>query len=129
MEALLDKGERERVVETAARGAGLSDEELDAYRADPSWPARVAVAHTFPREERAGTGTIFDPERAANVTVPVLLVVGEHSPLSWRADAEAVAAALPDARVMVLDGQGHGGDLLAPETFAEHLLAFLAESS
>ena len=130
LEALLEAGNREGVVETVARElAGLTDEELDAYRADPSWPARVAVAHTFPREERAGTGTVFDPERAANVTVPVLLVVGEHSPPSWRADAEAVAAALPDARVMVLDGQGHGGDLLAPETFAEHLLTFPVESS
>jgi pimeloyl-ACP methyl ester carboxylesterase len=130
LETLLDKGEHERVVETVARElAGLTDDELDAYRTDASWPARVAAAHTFPREERAGTGTIFKPERAAEVTVPVLLVVGEHSPPAWRADAEVVAAALPDARVMVFEGQGHGGDLLAPETFAEHLLAFLAESS
>ena len=130
LEALLEAGERERVVETVAGElAGLSDEELAAYRADPSWPARVAVTHTFPREERAGTGTVFELERAVTVPVPVLLVVGEHSPMSWRADAEAVAAALPDPRVMVLEGQGHGGDLLAPETFAERLLAFLGESS
>jgi pimeloyl-ACP methyl ester carboxylesterase len=128
MEALLETGEREEVVQTAARAAGLSDDELAAYRADPSWPARVAVAHTYPREERAGAQTVFDPEQAANITVPVLLVVGEHSSLSWRADAEAVATALPDARVMVFDGQGHGGDLLAPEVFAERLLTFLADT-
>ena len=128
MEALLQAGERERVVETVAREfAGLSEEELDAYRADPSWAARVAVAHTFPREERAALETIFDREHATNVTVPTLLVVGDQSPPSWRADADSVAAALPDAHIIVLEGQGHGADIIAPEMFAQHVLGFIRE--
>ena len=128
LEALLQAGERERALETVARElGGLSEEELDAYRADPSWAARVAVIHTFPREERAAVETAFDREHAASITVPTLLVVGDQSPASWRADAGSVAAALPDARIIVLEGQGHGADILAPEMFARHLLGFICE--
>jgi pimeloyl-ACP methyl ester carboxylesterase len=38
-----------------------------------------------------------------------------------------VAAALPDARIAVLEGQGHAADIAAPELVAEQLLAFLRE--
>ena len=36
-----------------------------------------------------------------------------------------VAAALPDARLLVLAGQQHIADILDPENFAKHLLEFL----
>jgi hypothetical protein len=38
-----------------------------------------------------------------------------------------VAAALPDARIVYLDGQQHIADVLAPDQFAEHVLEFLHE--
>jgi hypothetical protein len=38
---------------------------------------------------------------------------------------EAVAAALPNACIVVLEGQEHVADVLAPETIAGHLIAFL----
>jgi pimeloyl-ACP methyl ester carboxylesterase len=38
-----------------------------------------------------------------------------------------VAAALPDARIVVLEGQEHVADVLVPEVFARHLLAFLRD--
>jgi hypothetical protein len=53
------------------------------------------------------------------------LVTGGDSPDSFRGDIEAVATALPDARIAVIEGQQHVGDILAPEIFAECLLAFL----
>jgi hypothetical protein len=37
----------------------------------------------------------------------------------------AVAAALPDARVVALEGQQHVADILDPEGFAGHLVGFL----
>jgi hypothetical protein len=36
-----------------------------------------------------------------------------------------VAAALPDARIEVVEGQQHVADALAPELVAGHLVAFL----
>ena len=32
---------------------------------------------------------------------------------------------MPDARIEVLDGQQHVADVLAPDVFAEHVIAFL----
>lgn len=125
LEALLADGKPEAVVETMLRAVvELSDAEVAAYRADPSWPDRVAAAHTLPRELRASREAVFDPDRAATITVPTLLLAGSEGP-DW--NAEAVAAALPDARVEILDGQGHTADVVAPERVAEVVLAFLAE--
>jgi pimeloyl-ACP methyl ester carboxylesterase len=127
MYALLEEGKREEALETAyLEVVRLTQEELDALRAQSSWPQRVAAAHTIPREMQAFAETTFDPEQAAKITVPTLLLVGSESP-DWKPEAETVAAALPEARITVLEGQAHIADLLAPEIVAEPLLAFLDE--
>jgi pimeloyl-ACP methyl ester carboxylesterase len=104
--------------------AHMTDEEIAAYRAQPSWPARVAAAHTIPREMRVTDAAALDPDQAARITVPTLLLVGGDSP-AWRSEAGSLAAALPDARVAVLGGQGHAADALAPELVAETILPFV----
>jgi pimeloyl-ACP methyl ester carboxylesterase len=105
--------------------AGLSDRELDAFRALPAWRARVAAAHTLPRELRAIPEGAFSPVWAARVVVPTLLIVGSDSSDPATADTEALTAAMPHARVLILEGQGHVADVLAPELFSHHLMAFL----
>jgi pimeloyl-ACP methyl ester carboxylesterase len=128
LDALLAEGNRDAVVETMFREVVLMPEaELAALRAQPAWPARVAAAHTIVRELRALTQVSFDPGRAARITVPTLLLTGSDSDDPFAADLGSVAAALPDARVGVLDGQRHVADILAPELFARRLLAFLGE--
>jgi pimeloyl-ACP methyl ester carboxylesterase len=125
MEDELADGDAEAALVLAYRElVGLTEAELADVRAQPSWPARVAAAHTIPREERAFASAAFDREQAAAVTVPTLLLVGTESP-AWGPEAQTVASALPDARIVHLDGQGHVADLLAPEAVAEPLLAFL----
>lgn len=81
--------------------------------------------HTSIRELRAGA--ILEPERAAKVTVPIMLLVGGDTPDALRHDPETVAAALPDARIEVLDGQQHIAHRHVPEVFAQHVLAFLRD--
>jgi pimeloyl-ACP methyl ester carboxylesterase len=128
MDALLAQGDRDAVVETLFRELELmSDEDLDAFKAAPSWPGRVAAAHTITREVRAETGARLDPELAGTITVPVLLLTGSDSHDPSKADIEAVAGALPDARIVVLEGQEHVADVLVPEVFAQHALAFLRD--
>lgn len=95
-------------------------------KAQPSSPARVAAAHTIPREDRAFFATRFDPDQAAKVTVPTLPLIGSESP-AWKPEAATMAGALPNARITGLEGQAHIADLLAPEVIAGTLLAFLAE--
>jgi pimeloyl-ACP methyl ester carboxylesterase len=125
LEALLAAGEHDAVVEALFRGFGTSDEEIAGMRAQPSWQARVAGAPTIPRELAASSGAYFDPRQAATITVPTLLLTGADSDDPAVRDAPVVAAALPDARVAVIEGQGHLADVLAPDTFAGHVLAFL----
>jgi pimeloyl-ACP methyl ester carboxylesterase len=128
MDALLAAGNRDAVVVTLFRELELlSDQDMAAFKAAPSWPGRVAAAHTIGREVRAETTARLDPEQAARITVPVLLLTGEHSSDPARADIEAVAAALPDARIVVLEGQEHVADVLVPEVFARHLLGFVRD--
>jgi pimeloyl-ACP methyl ester carboxylesterase len=127
LEELLAKGDRDAVLEMAYRAVvRLSDDEIAMLRSQPNWAARVAAAHTVPREGRAFAETVFDPEQAARVTVPTVLFVGTESP-AWMAEAETVSAALPDARLVILEGHGHAADILAPEVVAEHLLPILQD--
>jgi pimeloyl-ACP methyl ester carboxylesterase len=60
--------------------------------------------------------------------VPVLLLTGENSRDPSHSAIDAVAAALPDARIVVLSGQEHVADLFIPALFAEQLLAFLRQT-
>jgi pimeloyl-ACP methyl ester carboxylesterase len=128
LDALLAEGDREAVVETLFRElVGMTDDELAAMREQPSWQVRVAVAHTITREIRAIAEMTFAPELAAKISVPTLLLTGSESDDPSTGDAETVAEALPDARVVVLEGHGHVADILASELVAGHILAFLCD--
>jgi pimeloyl-ACP methyl ester carboxylesterase len=126
MDALLAEGERERVLEAFFREiVRMPEYEFELYRALPAWQARIAAAHTITREDRGQAERTFDPEEAKKITVPVLLMVGGDSPPAMQADYETVAAAIPDARVTVMDGQQHIAIDLIPEEFARRVLTFL----
>ena len=92
----------------------------------PSWSASVAGIAVLHRELELENGYRFAPERYAGVTAPTLVLAGAESVPSIRADAEAVAAGLPEASLMLLAGQRHGCLHRAPELFADTVLDFLA---
>ena len=100
------------------------------YRALPAWQARIAAAHTLPRELRANREAPFHPEQASEADrAHPACWSAETAPTTIKANPETVAAALPDARITVLDGQQHIAIDLVPEVFAEHLVAFLRDQS
>ena len=129
LDALLAEGSRDAFLETFYREvAMIPEEELAALRALPRWwQARVDAAHTILREFRVDAA--LDPEQVAAVAVPTLMLVGGDSLNHLKADYELVAAALPDARVTVLEGQRHIAHVLVPELFAEHVVSFLRDQS
>jgi pimeloyl-ACP methyl ester carboxylesterase len=128
LDYLLAQGRPEHMLETFYRDiVKMSDEEISAIKKAPSWPARVAAAHTVPRELRAFGAQAFDPAWAAKIPVPVLLLVGADSPDEIKANPEIVANALPDARIEVLEGEAHIAHLTDPQAFAETVLSFLHE--
>lgn len=67
------------------------------------------------------------PDRTAMlgaITVPVLLVVGEHDAITPAAEMKAMAAAIPGARCAVLPGCGHMSPMEDPAGFARELGTF-----
>ena len=128
MTALLTDGRREEVVVALLRDiAGLTEEQVEWVRADPSWAGRVAAAHTVVRETRAVDDYRFDPARFAAVTVPTLLLTGSQTDADFAASTILLAEALPGARVVMLAGQGHVAMLTAPELLVAELLGFLQD--
>jgi pimeloyl-ACP methyl ester carboxylesterase len=126
LDALMDAGDREGVLVAAYRQiVGLSKAEIDHLRGQPAWPSRLAAAHTVPRELRTPPRELFDLARAASIEVPTLVLVAGESPELFQVCAQNVVAALPDGRSAVLDGQGHGAEMFAPEVVAEQVLTFL----
>ena len=61
------------------------------------------------------------------MAVPALVIVGSEDGLTPPALSEAMAAALPDAELVVIDGAGHLTALERPDEFARTVRAFLAD--
>jgi pimeloyl-ACP methyl ester carboxylesterase len=128
--ALVADGRDEQAVELAFRDrVGMSAAEMEAMRALPSWATRVAAAATIPRELRIDATLAFDASRFAAVSVPTMLLLGEHTPAGQRSIVAAIDAALPDSRIVPLTGQEHMAQLMAPELLAGELVGFLRDSA
>ena len=80
LEGMLDAGDREGVLITHYReDAGLTHDEVEQMKSSPLWPARLATAHTLPREMRAEEQYRFDARRFHDVHTPTLLLLGGSS--------------------------------------------------
>ena len=126
IEELVDRGEREEALVYALGLFGLTPEEVEQLRSAPTWPVRVAAAHTVAREVRGEESYRVEPERFAGVAAPALLLLGGESPDWAREGTERIRDALPDARIAVLPGEGHAAIMTAPELVADEVKRFLA---
>jgi pimeloyl-ACP methyl ester carboxylesterase len=129
--AELDRsGRADALLETfMARVVGMDDAALAAYRADPVWPARVAAAHTIPRELLAeGRAEAAGPEALGRVRQPVLQILGGESRRTFAEATRALDERLADGRVVVIPGARHAAHHTHPEAFIEAVETFLAGS-
>lgn len=126
MQALLERGDREGMLAVFFLEVnGMPAPEFERFRASPAWPARVALAHTLPREMAAVEAYRFDAHRFQALGIPALLLLGAESPPFFGAAVRAVCEALPDARIHLLAGQRHVAMDTAPGLFVEEVLGFL----
>jgi pimeloyl-ACP methyl ester carboxylesterase len=127
-EAMAASGEREAVVTTFLREiVQLTDREVQAMRAHPSWAGRLAAAHTIPRELRAAEQFHFDATPFADVKMPITMFVGENSPAFLKDATARLHAVLPTSNVVVLEGQKHAAMSTAPSLFVRELCAALRQ--
>ena len=130
LETLLEAGDRDGVVATTMREvAGLPPETVEYMRSQPSWKARVAAAHTIPRELRAVKAYGLDLERFGDLGVPTLVLSGGDSPAALRKAGEAVDGTLPDSRIVVMAGHGHAAMDTGTELFTTEVLRFVEAPS
>ncbi len=124
--AALDRGESEGALATFLGGiVGMSDADLERYRADPVWPVRVDAAHTILREIEAEATGPASLEALGVVAIPVLLLLGSLSRSPFRIGTEALAARLPDAGVAVIEGAAHAAHHTHADEFVAIVEAFL----
>lgn len=122
---LLAHGRREAVVTAIFELAGMTPEQQELAMSAPSWPNRVAAAHTVVRECRAEEEYRFDPTRFAALSVRTLLLAGTDTPPDLATSTTALTAALPGARLVTMVDQGHVAMLTAPKLFTAEVLAFV----
>lgn len=126
LDELLAEGRDGDAVELFFREAVRSpDHEMELLKSSPMWAVRVANARTLVREARSVLEYRFEAARFASVAVPTLLLVGGDHQQDVGRSAEAVADALPNATVAVLDGQQHMAMDTSPGPVAERVLTFL----
>ena len=124
---LVASGRRGDAVELfMTRAVGMPREFVAPMRAMPMWPAMEAEAHTLAYDGRVvGDSMAGTPlsGRWQSVMTPTLVLDGGATP--WMtAGADALAAALPNARRRTLAGQTHD---VAAEALAPVLKEFFSE--
>ncbi|MGH3382058.1 MAG: alpha/beta fold hydrolase [Actinoallomurus sp.] len=106
-------------------GAATPPEMVAAMRGDEIWGWFAGLAHTLPYDLAVcGPGCALPAERLATLTVPTLALGGGESPGWLREGAHAVAATVPGARYVTIDGEDHGV-LNHPEALRAVLTEFL----
>ncbi len=127
LDQLLAAGDDDGVVATFFREVvRMPEAELDIVRADPSWEARVAAAHTIPRELRIADAYDPDFERFATLRVPTLLLLGGDSPSFLVDPTRRLHESISESQLTVMPGQQHVAMNTAPDLFLEQVIGFLA---
>jgi pimeloyl-ACP methyl ester carboxylesterase len=122
---LLEEGRAEQALVLLYEASGMSTAELDLLRSLPNWQARVQAAPTLLREIMSVRNYPFDPARFGEMTTPVLLLLGGATAPVYTAAIEALHAALPNNRLVVLEGHGHDPVITSPDRYAREVIGFL----
>lgn len=106
---------------------GLSSAEVDELKnTPPAYDILKVLADTLPREGKALL-TVDVPALASEVSVPVLLLLGEQSP-TWAHDITVeTQAAIPGSELVVLPDVGHEAIDATPYRLVRELDRFLPE--
>jgi len=114
VDELLAAGRRGDVVELFMRTVGTPEEWIEGARNSPAWPGLEAIAHTLGYDAACVRDGYPPVASFARISQPTLIATGgSHAgqgalPADFfdRA-ADTVAAAIPNAERVILEGQGH----------------------
>jgi pimeloyl-ACP methyl ester carboxylesterase len=125
--ALVAAGDPGGAMEAFMRdGMWLGDADIERAKASDRWQDQLRYVGTAANDVTIAREYELVPERLAKLEMPVLLLVGSESPAWMQEGVRRFAAALPDARLEVLEGQGHNAMFSAPALLAEKVLRFIS---
>jgi pimeloyl-ACP methyl ester carboxylesterase len=127
MQAALDAGDRSLVVTIFLRDQiGVPAEQLARMEASPIWPIVLEISSTLPRESREVNTYRGWRERLAGWKTPLTMMLGTESSILLKEATTFLSQSIPGCRVVMLEGQGHGAMLEAPELFLAKVLEIAA---
>ena len=103
---------------------GMPQEFADFAKTQPWWEGQERIAHTLAYDGRIMGDYLVPVDKAKDVTVPAIVIVGGASFGFFGPSAEALAKALPNGGSTVLEGQEHN---VAPEAIAPVVTTFLRD--
>lgn len=109
-------------------GPELTDAEVSAFRATPLWKEAVTLAPTFAREVEAISCLKSNLVPYRELSMPTLLLVGTASVAHLKEASSGLQDTLPNAKTVLLEGQGHIANLIAPDLVAREVSDFLLAS-
>lgn len=104
---------------------GMTEADLDRFRADPVWPLRVAAAHTIVRELEAAASPAASLDVLGVVAIPVLQILGGASAPIFGASVRALDDRLRDGSVVTIADARHAAHHTHAAAFVAAVEAFL----
>jgi pimeloyl-ACP methyl ester carboxylesterase len=126
--SLIEAGDRDAALQVFFREiVRMPEKELDAYRANPVWPVRVAAVHTSLREIEAEGSSPASLKALDPVAIPVLQLLGAASAEPFGQAVRALDARLTQGRVVVIPGARHAAHHTHVDAFVGAIRAFLED--
>jgi 3-oxoadipate enol-lactonase len=133
-EAALERGDLDAAVEGNLRawvdGPDRSPEDVDpAVRRKVAQMQRRGLERWLPGAQEAEEEALVEDigRRLGEISVPTLVLVGEHDVPDVQAIAKRLERAIPHARRVTIEGAGHLLSIEKPAEFDAVVLGFLAE--
>ena len=127
IEAALDRGDHDAaIVAVLADILDMTNDEIEAFRASPLWPVRLAAAPTIPRECHAEEDWVYETGQFDSITAPTLMLSGSDSVPAVAEATTRAAAAIRHARIHVLHGHGHFAHKTDPAMVTTLVRQFIA---
>jgi pimeloyl-[acyl-carrier protein] methyl ester esterase len=110
----------------------FAEGELDLASRARIGALRAAIPLPHPAAAEAGLAILAGADLRAGlpaIDLPALILHGDRDPICPPGAGRALAAAIPTARLALLDGAGHAPFLSRPAAFTAALAPFLAEAA
>jgi pimeloyl-ACP methyl ester carboxylesterase len=123
LDSALADGDHEKIVMTFLTEQVRAPANRAAMmKSSPIWPTVLLIAPTLPRESRAVNTYRVSIDRLANCEIPTTVLLGSVTVGIMHDAAFFLRDTIPGCRLVILEGQGHGAMLDAPEFFATKIL-------